>query len=81
MKCSTFQKKLNVVKDLACITSPPPADSRHITNPFNHDYEEVKDFGPYQDLFGSNFPPATELNFGTKGSDQVPASTYEVCLM
>lgn len=66
-----------MLKDLACVVS---ADSRHITNPISHDYEEVRDLRPYQDLFGSNLPPATALNFIADGSGQVPASTYEVCL-
>ncbi|XP_026790730.3 LOW QUALITY PROTEIN: nephrin [Pangasianodon hypophthalmus] len=59
------------------LETPEKLDSRHITNPISHDYEEVRDFGPYQDLFGSNLPPATALNFGADGSGQVPASTYE----
>ncbi|MCJ8740330.1 hypothetical protein PDJAM_G00057640 [Pangasius djambal] len=59
------------------LETPEKLHSRHITNPISHDYEEVRDFGPYQDLFGSNLPPATALNFGADGSGQVPASTYE----
>ncbi|XP_058269543.1 nephrin isoform X2 [Hemibagrus wyckioides] len=56
------------------LEAPEKLDSRHITNPISHDYEEVKDFGPYQDLFGSNLPA---LNFGVDGAGQIPASTYE----
>ncbi|XP_060744670.1 nephrin [Tachysurus vachellii] len=52
-------------------------DSRHITNLFSHDYEEVRDFGPYQDLFESNLPPAAALNYGADRSGQIPASTYK----
>ncbi|XP_060753669.1 nephrin [Neoarius graeffei] len=59
------------------LETPQRFDSRHITNPISHDYEEVRDLWPYQDLFGSNLPPATALNFIADGSGQVPASTYE----
>ncbi|XP_047676954.1 nephrin isoform X2 [Tachysurus fulvidraco] len=57
--------------------APENIGSRHITNLFSHDYEEVRDFGPYRDPFQLNLPPATALNYGADRSGQIPASIYE----
>ncbi|KAF4086267.1 hypothetical protein AMELA_G00104930 [Ameiurus melas] len=59
------------------LETPETHDSSYITNPISHDYEEVRDFGPYQDLYGSNLPPATALNFRADVSGRVPAFNYE----
>ncbi|KAF7700292.1 hypothetical protein HF521_003250 [Silurus meridionalis] len=59
------------------LETPEKLDSRHITNPISHDYEEVRDFGPYQDLFGSNVPHASAQTFGADASGHIPASIYE----
>ncbi|XP_053363734.1 nephrin [Clarias gariepinus] len=45
------------------LETPEKLDSRNITNPFNHDYEEVRDIGPYQDLFGLNRLPSTTSTY------------------
>ncbi|TSK49690.1 Nephrin [Bagarius yarrelli] len=59
------------------LEAPEKLEGRHITNPINHDYEDVRDFGTYQDLIGSNLTPATALHFGADGFGQIPASAYE----
>ncbi|KAF5889542.1 nephrin isoform X1, partial [Clarias magur] len=40
------------------LETPEKLDSRNITNPISHDYEEVRDIGPYQYLFESNREPS-----------------------
>ncbi|XP_062872517.1 nephrin [Trichomycterus rosablanca] len=56
---------------------PEELGSRNIMNPISHDYEEVRDYGAYQDLLGSTLLPITAHNLTADGPSWAPPTTYE----
>ncbi|XP_072547806.1 nephrin [Salminus brasiliensis] len=56
--------------------APEEQGSRHGLNPVGHEYEEVRDWRPYEDLPAYTLPPATAQGFGVDRPGRTPLPSY-----
>ncbi|XP_036421159.1 nephrin [Colossoma macropomum] len=57
--------------------APEEQGSRPGLNPLSHEYEEVRDWRPYEDLLAPTVPPVTVQGFGVDRQARTPLPAYQ----